>query len=46
VGPPKCIADAHAGRRLHRLCDAVETLTRFYTVVARGERRVCLGTQA
>src|SRR5438477_457539 len=38
--------EPHPVLQLHRLCDAVEILTRFCTVVALGEWRVRLGTQA
>jgi WD40 repeat protein len=36
-------AEAHPVLRLHRLCDAVEILTRFCAVVALGEVRARLG---
>jgi WD40 repeat protein len=36
-------AEAHPVMRLHRLCDAVEILTRFSTIVALGELRMRLG---
>lgn len=38
--------EAHPVMRLHRLCDAVEILTRFLTVVALGEVRRGLGEEA
>jgi WD40 repeat protein len=38
-------AESHPVMRLHRLCDAVEILTRFLTIVALGELRGRLGNQ-
>jgi hypothetical protein len=38
--------EAHPVLRLHRLCDAVEILTRFTTIVVLGEIRGQLGTKA
>jgi WD40 repeat protein len=38
-------AESHPVMRLHRLCDAVEVLTRFFTVVALGELRCRLGDE-